>query len=173
MSTETEVQGVAETVRRYRAAVEARDADGVAAVMSEDGILRSPISARAQLQGRDAIRELLEIVFSQIEPPQVISEIGDGDAERCLIVGSRVRKESFEESVWMRFDDHGLICELTLFVRPAPGLLALMAAIGPPLAARQSRANALAAAAMTRPLAALLHHGDPIAVRLAGVGDRQ
>jgi hypothetical protein len=171
MSTETPVHDAAATVRRYREAEEARDAEGIAACMCPEGILRSPISARAQLQGRETIRELLEIVFARIEPPQVVSEIGEGSDQRVLIVRSRVGNEDFEESVWMRFDD-GLIAELTLFIRPAPALVAFMAAIGPPLAARRSRANAVAAAAMTRPLAAMLHHGDPVAVRLAGVADR-
>jgi len=176
MSTEAKVEpavdSTAETMMRYREAVQARDADRVAALLSTDAVLRSPITALVQLEGRETIRELLQIVFAQVEPNEVIAELASGEDERMLIVRSSVRGEPFEEAVWLRFDEQGLIAELTVFIRPAPALLAFMAAIGPPLAARRSRAAGMAAAAMTRPLAALMHHGDPLAVRLAGVQRR-
>ncbi len=177
MSTETDsgpdVQDVAVTTRRYREAVEARDAEGVVATLSEDAVLRSPISSLARFEGRAAIGDVLRVVFEQISEPTGVTEMGDGDEERAVIIRSRVRGEDLEEAVWLRFDERGLIRELTMFIRPVPALTALMAAIGPPLAARHSRTRGAIAAAMTRPLAALTRHGDPIALRLAGVDRRE
>lgn len=174
MSTETThsgptAQDPAVTTRRYRAATEALDAEGVAQTLAEDAVMRSPISSLARFEGRAAIRDVLSVVFAEISDPVGVTEIGDGSDERVLIVRSHVRGEDLEEAVWLRFDQQGLIRELTLFIRPAPALTALMAAIGPPLAARQSRIRGAIATAMTRPLAALVHHGDPLAIRLAGV----
>ncbi len=176
MSTETQhvetVQGPAETTRRYCAAVVAGDADGVAATMAAGAVMRSPISSLARFEGREAIREVLGVVLAAVSETRYVSEIVGENGERALIAQARVGGEDFEEAVWLRFDERGLISEVTLFIRPLAGLTALMAAIGPPLAARHSRARELAAAAMTRPLAALTHHGDPLAVRIAGVGHR-
>ena len=174
MSTETRrhetAQDPAETTRRYCAAVVAGDADGVAATMAEGAVMRSPISTLARFEGREVIREVLAIVLAEVSETRYVSEIAGDNGERTLIAQAHVGGEDFQEAIWLRFDERGLIDEVTLFIRPLAGLTALMAAIGPPLAARHSRARAAAATAMTRPLAALTRHGDPLAVRIAGVG---
>ena len=173
MSTETRAaHDLDVTTQRYRAAVERRDVEGVVGVLSEDAVMYSPISALARFEGPAAIREVLGVVFERITAPSCVAEIGGGSDQRALVVRSTVRGVEMEEAVWLRFDADGLINELTLFIRPAAALTALMAAIGPPLAARQSLGGGIVAAAMTRPLAALVRHGDPLAVRLAGVGRR-
>ena len=173
MSTQTdsrrEEQDVATTVREYRAAVETQDVDRLIATLAEDVVMRSPISSLAQLEGHAAIRDVLSVVFAQIADPRFVAELGTGDHERSLFLRSRVGSQKLEEAVWLRFDEHGLISELTLFIRPVAALTALMAAIGPPLAARHSRTRATIAAAMTRPIAALMRQGDPLALRLTGI----
>ena len=156
------------TTRRYRAAVEGRDAAGVMGTLAADGVLRSPISSLALLQGRAEILQVIEVVMDNVSDVVCLAELTGEDGDRALVVQGRIAGLAFEETAWLRFDEQGLISQLTLFIRPLAALTAFTAAIGPALAARHSRTRALLATATTRPLAALTRQGDPVALRLTG-----
>lgn len=95
------------------------------------------------------------------------TEVGD-DVTRALFYRGRCGKEQFEEAQLLRFDQEGLITELTLFGRPLPGVTAVMAAIGPVLLRRQGRpAMARVVAAATKPLAVMTRLGEAHLVPLA------
>ena len=157
-----------DTVARYRDAVERLDLDAVVATLAPDVELHSPISARACLQGPAMIRDVLEPVYASIEDIRVVDEVATSDGQRRVLYlrGHISGGEPIEESVWMRIDEHGLIAELTVFIRPLGALTALMAAIGPSLAARHGRVRGWIAVAATRPLAVITRRGDPLALRL-------
>jgi hypothetical protein len=67
----------------------------------------------------------------------------------------------------MRLDEDGKIREMTVFIRPLPGLAAFAAALGPRVARRRGRARGALLALMARPLAAVIRSGDGIGTRLA------
>ena len=55
------------TTRRFREAAEARDVDALLATLSEDVVLRSPITDRITFRGRAQLGELMQSVFATIE----------------------------------------------------------------------------------------------------------
>ena len=162
------------TVTRYREAVERLDVEGLLATLAQDADLHSPISDRALLRGRAAIRDVLVPVYENLEDARVLDEVASADGRlHVLYLQTHLRGgQPLEESVWLHLDEQGLVDELTLFIRPLSALTALMASIGPPLAARHGRLRALIVTAVTRPLAALTRHGDPLALRLTGTPRR-
>ena len=161
----------AATTQRYCAAMLSDDLDELASALASNCVLRSPISPAATFEGRAAICDLMAIVLTVISEIQYLHETGDHQ-QRVLFASARVGRETFEEVVWLRFDQQALISELTLLIRPLPGLTALTAALATAMATRQSRLRGIAAGALTRPLAAATRAGDPIALRLAGVPRR-
>ena len=151
--------------RRFCAAMEAGDAFGAVQALSPDAVLHSPITLGIEFCGREQLRELFEDVLAVVSQPRYTEEIGDGDV-RVIVGEGRVGAQRLHETILVRLDDAGLIRELTLYVRPLPGLASLAAALGPRVAGRRGRARGLAAAAMMRPLAAAIRAGERSAVRL-------
>lgn len=151
--------------RRFCAAMEAGDAFGAVEALSPDAVLHSPITLGIDFRGRDQLRELFEDVLAVVSEPRYTEEVGDGDV-RVIVGEGRVGSQRLHETILVRLDDAGLIRELTLYIRPLPGLASLAAALGPRVAGRHGRARGLAAAAMMRPLAAAIRAGERTAVRL-------
>lgn len=156
------------TSERFREAVETGDVEGFLAVLAP-AVLRSPISMRAEFRGREQIGELMVSVFATIEDIRYFEDVGDAQT-RALFYRARVGEQPIEEATLLRLDDRGQVREVTLYIRPLPGLTALMARLGPRLARQHGRARAAAVAAMTRPLAVVTGAGDRIAVRLVEPG---
>ena len=164
----------AATVARYREAVERQDVDALIATLSPDVEMFSPISQRALLRGRPTIRDVVAAVFANVEEMQVVDEIATADGRRRVLYlrGHLRGGQPVEESAWLRFDNAGLVAELTLFIRPLSALTALVAAMGPPLAARRGRLRVWVTVALTRPIAFITGRGEPLALHLTGVQRR-
>ena len=64
---ETAVAAASATTRRFREAAEARDVDALLATLSEDVVLRSPITDRITFRGLAQLGELMQSVFATIE----------------------------------------------------------------------------------------------------------
>jgi hypothetical protein len=164
------VEEAASVTLRFREAVEAGDVEGVMEVCSPHVVLRSPISYHARFEGIDALRGLVRQVFNGvIEDIRFFEDVGD-EWTRALFYSARVRGQTIEEAQLIRLDEQRRIAEITLYVRPLPGLTALTTRLGVRLARQQSFGRALVAAAMTRPLAWLTRKGDRPAVKLTKVG---
>jgi hypothetical protein len=159
------------TTARLRAAVEAGDADAFAATLAPGVVLQSPITTAMTFEGVDEARELLRDVLKVVHDISYTDDVGD-EKTRALCYTARVAGVEVEEATRVRLDDQARITEMTIWFRPLPGLTALLAGLGPMLAARQSRAKGVAAAVMTRPLAAMTRSGDRVAVRLVKPGTR-
>jgi hypothetical protein len=153
------------TTARFRAAVESADLPAFLETLAADAVLRSPISLRAQFQGREAIAGLMPAVFDVIDDIRYFEDIGT-EATRALFYRARVGGQTIEEATLVRLDEGARVTEMTLYIRPLPGLAALTAALGPRLVA-ENKGRAGVLAAMTRPLAAVTRFGDGLAVRLA------
>lgn len=145
-------------LRRFKRAMETHDVDGLIATMSPDVVLRSPITSRVTFTGHGELRELMQIHFA------VVEDVRYRDDE--LVYTGTVRRQPVEVVNRLAPDGAGRIGEVTVYVRPLPGLAALAAGLGPRLARRRrTRAHALAMRCGLELTLALTAGGDRLAKR--------
>ncbi|RSM83318.1 nuclear transport factor 2 family protein [Amycolatopsis sp. WAC 01375] len=157
-----------DTTERYRRALETRDVELGLSAFAPDAVVRSPLTDRVRFTGHVELRPLLEVAYSHLRDVRFHTDTGDGKT-RVVVYTARIGGEDVEEAAVLKLDEDGLIAEVTLFVRPLPGLVALMDAFGPDIARRNGRtfaARLLKFAA--KPLLAMVRSGDKRAVPLAG-----
>jgi ketosteroid isomerase-like protein len=70
---------VSDAIEAYRRATEANDMGAVAAVLTPDVELVSPLSGRMTFRGRDDVGKLLTAVYGTLRDLRWTSTIGDGD----------------------------------------------------------------------------------------------
>ncbi len=150
-------------VEGYRRAMEAGNLEGVLATMSADVVLNSPITDRHQFRGREELREVYAAVLTEVAEISFERELTEGSCT-VLFGSGTVGGQRIEETISIQLDGDGLISELTIFVRPMPGLLALAAALAPHIGPNRRRSRL--AGVMVRPLASAGKHGEALATRL-------
>jgi hypothetical protein len=111
----------------FRRAVEARDLDAMVAALGDDVVFRSPVVFKPY-EGRAAVGMILAAVLETFEDFRYIDELG-GDDVHALLFTARVGDRSLDGIDLLRFDDAGLIRELTVMIRPLSGLNALAEAM--------------------------------------------
>jgi 2-amino-4-hydroxy-6-hydroxymethyldihydropteridine diphosphokinase len=127
------VQRVEESaVRGWRHAVEARDIDALAASLADDAKLRSPITVRIPFEGRDRVVELMREIFGLLESVRVLRELRQ-DEVHLLEIESRLAGYDLHMVQLLEHDADGKVRQITLFMRPLPGVANLAAHIGPRL----------------------------------------
>jgi hypothetical protein len=110
---------------RFRAAVEAADLDGVAALLADDVVLHSPVTFRP-FEGRDVVAHVLRTVFGVFEDFRYVDELA-GAETTALVFRARVGDREVEGIDYLREGADGLIEDITVLVRPLSGLQALAA----------------------------------------------
>lgn len=123
-----------EAAGRFRAAVEARDADALMATFAERSVLHSPITFQP-FEGKPAIRRLLAIILEVFEDMRYTDVLVADDGTTALVFRTRVAGRAIEGLDLLRFDEHGAVSDLTVMVRPRSGMEALLEQVGPRLAA--------------------------------------
>jgi ketosteroid isomerase-like protein len=118
----------------FRNAVESGDLDRIMECFAEDAVLHSPITFKP-FEGREAIRLLLSILLEVFRDFHYTDELTAGDGTAALIFRTRVGERDVQGLDLIRFDGDGKIADLTVMVRPRSGSEALLAEIGPRLAA--------------------------------------
>lgn len=166
------VEAAAATTKRFREAGEAGDLDGILATLAPDATLRSPITMTADFRGTDELRRLFEAVFQTISDIDYFEDIGDAET-RALFYRGRIGSQPLEETLLVRLDGEARIRELTIFVRPLPGLTAMLDGLGPKLARHQGGGRSAVVAGMTKPLALITRSTDKLGVRLTGLGKKK
>ena len=122
----------------FRSAIEARDLDGVGALLADDVVFRSPVVFRPY-HGRDAVVMILGAVAEVFEDFSYTREIGAEDArDHALVFNARIGDKQVEGCDFLHLDDDGLIDEFVVMVRPLSGAHALADAMGAKLAAAQA-----------------------------------
>lgn len=149
----------------YRAAIDARDPQALAATCAPNVVFNSPITSTVRFEGRGELAELFRSVLEVYDDLRCIDELASGE-QRVLRLRARIGSQELDEVQILSLDAAGLVREVTMFVRPLPGLTALAAGIGPLLARRRSRWRAALLVAMLRPLAAVTRVGDRSGARL-------
>lgn len=120
--------------RFFRQAVEAGDLDGLMTAFAEDAVLHSPITFQP-FEGRAAIRTVLGIILTVAQGFRYTDELDSKDGTKALVFRARVRDRDVEGLDLLRFNEAGLIRDLTVMVRPRSGLEALLAEVAPRLVA--------------------------------------
>lgn len=129
------------------------DLDQMRAQLADDVVLVSPLTDRFRFTGPDHVMAVVASAFALLEDIEIAGVTGAGQ-DWVLHGTGTIDGANLEEIQWLHLDDAGLIDRITLFIRPAPAVLALFARIGPELARRGVLpAAAGVASAGLRPLA--------------------
>jgi SnoaL-like domain len=116
----------------WREAVEAHDIDALAAALADDVKLRSPITVRIPFEGRARVVELMREIFGLLESVRVVREAREDDVQ-MLELESRLAGYDMHMVQVVEHDAAGKVRQVTLFMRPLPGVANLAAHIGPRL----------------------------------------
>jgi hypothetical protein len=123
----------------FRCGVEAHDLEAMMAAFADDAVLHSPVTFKP-FEGRAAIRQLLGILLEVFEDFQYTDELESEDGTGALVFEARVGERDLQGLDLIRFDESGLIRDLTVMVRPRSALEALLAEVGPRLAGQRGAA---------------------------------
>lgn len=113
----------------FRNAVESTDRDAMVAALAPDVVLNSPVKHRP-FEGREAVAVLFGALLETFEDFRYTDELDNPDGTRALIFRARVGDRELEGIDILRFDDDGLVSDLTVMVRPLTGAIALAEEVG-------------------------------------------
>jgi len=105
----------------------------VVAASLQNTLLHSTVSFKP-FEGRPAIAALIGILLDVFEDFRYTDQLDAADGTRGLVFRARVGSRDVEGIDLLRFDDAGLIRDLTVMVRPRSAVEALLAAVGGRLA---------------------------------------
>jgi hypothetical protein len=120
----------------FRRAVEAGDADAMAAALDPDVRFKSPVVFRTY-EGRDAVMTLLSAVVDVFEDFRYVDEL-HGDTSSCLVFEARIGDRDVDGIDYLRHGPDGLVTEFMVMVRPYSAATALRDAMAAKLAALEA-----------------------------------
>ena len=111
------------------------DLEAMREQLAEDVQLDSPLTDAFTFTGPDQVMAVMESAFELLE--QIEIHKVTGAARTYALSGtSRLRGRNLEEIQWLELSPTGRIQKITLFIRPVPAAVSLLALIGPELARR-------------------------------------
>jgi len=157
------------SLHAFISAQERHDVEAVIACFAPDIVICSPITQRVRFEGIEQASDLFRQVFRAISDIRFYETIGD-DHSQVVFWRGRVRRSYIEEANLLRFDERGLVKEMTVFMRPVPGLLALAVELASSLAGRRSSLRRIMVRLMIAPIATIFRLGEPAIVALTAAG---
>jgi SnoaL-like domain len=121
------------TAAAFRAAVERLDIDAARELLAPDIVFHSPVTFHPFV-GRDTVVQLLTLVAGTFEEFRYTDELAV-DGAHALIFRASVAGKELEGIDLLRFDQHGLIADFTVMLRPLSGLIPFAQAMGEKAAA--------------------------------------
>jgi hypothetical protein len=113
----------------FRTAVEARDADAIAAALADDVVFRSPVAFKPY-RGKAITAAILRGVLRVFEDFRYVRELsGDGGRDHALVFEARIGDVAVEGCDFLHLNDSDLIDEFTVMVRPLSAAQALAVAM--------------------------------------------
>jgi hypothetical protein len=110
---------------RLRNALETRDVDAAAALLSNDVVFRSPVVFKPY-HGPRAVAQILDAVFHILDEWRCVRVIGaPGAPDHALVFQAHIGDRQIEGCDFLHLDDDGKIDEFYVMVRPLSGALAL------------------------------------------------
>jgi hypothetical protein len=146
------------------------DVEALLACLSPTVIVRSPITQRIRFVGIDEAAHLFRQVFAVVSDIRVYATVGEDDRTQAIFWRGRVGRHYLEEANLLRLDEDGLIAEMTVFMRPVPGLLVFASRLAPLLARRRGRFRPATVRAVLGTTSTVYRSGERSLVRLTGVG---
>ena len=114
----------------FRAAVEARDEDAVAALLAEDVVFTSPVVFKPY-RGKAITAAILRGVLRVFEDFTYVREIADpGGRDHAFVFTTTVNGKQITGCDFLHFDEDGKIDDFMVMVRPLSGANALAEAMG-------------------------------------------
>lgn len=117
------------TPHPFRTAVEAKDLDGMVAVMRPDVRLHSPVAFRPFV-GTAQVRELFGHLLEVFEDFHYTDELA-ADCSHALVFEARLGPLELQGLDHLAFDDDGLVREFTVMVRPLSAAIRLAEVMAP------------------------------------------
>jgi hypothetical protein len=150
----------------FPVAVEARNLDAMIEALAPDVVFHSPLIS-APFVGRDQVGGLFEILANEMlfkEDFRYTAEIRNPDTV-VLKFQTRVKRTEVEGVDLLQLDDQDKVRDITVFLRPFPGVGAVAAVLAPRVAGRGNSAISGAASLATRLLSALTRLFDAVGSR--------
>ncbi|MEG8274970.1 nuclear transport factor 2 family protein [Streptomyces sp. AHA2] len=117
-------------MRAFREAIEALDLDAAEALLAPDVVFTSPVVFKPYA-GKAITAAILRAVSGVFEDFRYVREINDEHGrDHALVFTARVGDRQIQGCDFIHVDEHGLIDEFTVMVRPLSGAQALAAAMG-------------------------------------------
>jgi hypothetical protein len=107
----------------YRAALEARDAEALAAVLHPDVTFASP-AIDVPIQGRDRVLLLFGVLATVFEEPEITDELY-GEGTYALSFRLRVEGHAIEGLDYLQLDRDGRVRSIAVSMRPLASVLVL------------------------------------------------
>jgi hypothetical protein len=117
----------------FRQGIETRDLERAMPAFADDAVLHSPFTTRP-FEGRETIGALLGHILELFDDLSYTDVLEAGDGTRALVFRARVGGLDLEGLDLVRFDQSGLINDLTVMVRPRSAAEALFAEMAPRVA---------------------------------------
>jgi hypothetical protein len=109
----------------FRVAVEAQDIDGAIALLADDVVFRSPV-VYAPYHGRESVASILSAAARVLEQFRYQREIGaPGARDHALVFTARIGERDVEGCDFVHINEHGLVDDLCVMVRPLSAVVAL------------------------------------------------
>lgn len=112
----------------FRAAVEARDADAMEALLADDVVFTSPVAFKPY-PGKPITAAILRGVMRVFEDFRYVREI-DGGRDHALVFEAMVDGKAITGCDFLHTNDDGLIDDFMVMVRPLSAATALAARMG-------------------------------------------
>lgn len=116
-------------MNQFRTLVEAGDFAGLENLLADDVVFRSPVAFKPYV-GKPLVAAILRGVGRVFCDFRYVRELADADGlGSALVFETFVGETSLNGIDLLRLDDDGLICELTVMVRPLSAATALAEAM--------------------------------------------
>ncbi|KAF0845321.1 nuclear transport factor 2 family protein [Nocardia caishijiensis] len=112
----------------FRAAVEARDAAAIEALLAENVVFTSPVAFKPY-PGKAITAAILRAVLRVFEDFRYVREIGD-DRDHALVFEATVNGKKLTGCDFLHFDEQGRIDDFMVMVRPLSAAQALAERMG-------------------------------------------
>jgi hypothetical protein len=107
----------------YRAALEARDAEALAATLHPDVVFHAPAFEKP-LRGRDAVLRLFGVLASVFEDPEITDEL-TGEGSHAITFRLTVDGFPIEGVDYLQLGEDGRVRSITVSMRPLESLQVL------------------------------------------------
>ena len=147
-----------------RIGMEQRDTAAVMATLSDDVVFYSPVADKPFV-GIDEVSEVIEAIIDGFEELEYPEEWVSGDTQIVRFRG-RMGGRNIQGVEFLRHNAEGKVREIFIQARPMASVAAVAKSVGPPLARRRGRANAIAVFVIARLGALFMEVGEVIVDRL-------